>query len=48
MSVTKLSLAERLVLLNLLSATDGNVVIVHGHRNIIVCKIAGQPHRLVR
>jgi hypothetical protein len=48
MSVTKLSLAERPVLLNLLSATDGNVVVVHGHRNIIVCKIADQPHGLVR
>jgi hypothetical protein len=39
MSVTKLSLAERLVLLHLLSATDGNVAIVHGHRNVTVSKI---------
>jgi hypothetical protein len=39
LSVTKLSLAERPVLLNLLSATDGNVVAVHGHRNIIMCKM---------
>jgi hypothetical protein len=39
-SVTKLSLAERLILLHLLSATDGNVIAVRGHRNIIVCKIA--------
>jgi hypothetical protein len=39
MSVTKLSLVERLVLLHLLGATDGNVTTVHGHRNIIVCKI---------
>jgi hypothetical protein len=38
-SVTKLSLVERLVLLHLLSAMDGNVVAIHGHRNIIVCKI---------
>jgi hypothetical protein len=46
--VTKLSLAERLVLLHLLGATDGNVVAVRGHRNIIVCKIADRPHGLVR
>jgi hypothetical protein len=42
-SVTKLSQVERLVLLHLLSATDGNVITVHGHRNVIVCKIADQP-----
>jgi hypothetical protein len=46
-SVTKLSLAEKLVLLHLLGATDGNVVTVHGHRNIIVCKIADQAPDLV-
>jgi hypothetical protein len=40
MSVTKLSLVERLILLHLLGAMDGNVTTVHGHRNIIVCKIA--------
>jgi hypothetical protein len=42
MSVTKLSLAERLRLLHLLGATDGNVIAVHGHRNVIVCRIADQ------
>jgi hypothetical protein len=42
-SVTKLLLAERLVLLHLLGATDANVIDVHGHRNIIVCKIADRP-----
>jgi hypothetical protein len=47
-SVTKLSLVERLVLLYLLSATDGNVVTVCGHRNVIVCKIADQPPGLMR
>jgi hypothetical protein len=47
-SVTKLSLAERLVLLHLLSATDGNVIAVRGHRNIIVCKIADRSPGLVR
>jgi hypothetical protein len=40
MSVTKLLLAERLVLLHILSATNGNVTTVCGHRNIIMCKIA--------
>jgi hypothetical protein len=48
MSVTKLSLAEGLVLLHLLDATDGNVIIVHGHRNVIVCKIADRLPGLVR
>jgi hypothetical protein len=43
MSVTKLSLAERPVFLHLLSATDGNVIAIRGHWNIIVCKIADQP-----
>jgi hypothetical protein len=47
-SVTKLLLAERLVLLHLLGATDGNVIAVRGHRNIIVCKIADRPPGLVR
>jgi hypothetical protein len=47
-SVIKLSLAERLILLHLLGARDGNVVAVHGHRNVIVCKIAKQSPGLVR
>jgi hypothetical protein len=47
-SVTKLSVVERLVLLHLLDPTDGNVVTVCGHRNIIVYKIADQPLGLVR
>jgi hypothetical protein len=42
-SVTKLSLVERLILLHLLGATDGKVVAIRGHRNIIVCKIADPP-----
>jgi hypothetical protein len=42
-SVTKLSLAERLILLYLVCAMDGNVIAVRGHRNIIVCKIADRP-----
>jgi hypothetical protein len=46
--VTKLSLAERLILLHLLGATDGNVVAVRGHRNVIRCKIANRPLGLLR
>jgi hypothetical protein len=48
MSVTKLSLVERLVFLHLLGATDGNIIAVHGHRNVIVCKITARPHGPVR
>jgi hypothetical protein len=43
MSVTKRLLAERLILLHLLGATDGNIIVVHGHRNVIVQKIADRP-----
>jgi hypothetical protein len=46
-SVTKVSMVERLILLYLLGATDGNIITVHGHRNIIMCKIADQPPCLV-
>jgi hypothetical protein len=42
-SVTKLSLVERLILLHLLGATDGNVITIRGHRNVIMCKIVDQP-----
>jgi hypothetical protein len=48
MSVTKLSLTERLILLHLLGVTDGNVIVIHGHRNIIECKIADRPPGLMR
>jgi hypothetical protein len=47
-SVTQLSLVERLILLHLLGAIDGNVIIVHGHRNVIMCKIADRPPGLMR
>jgi hypothetical protein len=47
-SVTNLSLAERLILLHLLGATNENVVTVGGHRNVIVCKIADRPPGLMR
>jgi hypothetical protein len=39
-SVTKLSLVKRLILLHLLHATDGNVIAIRGHRNVIVYKVA--------
>jgi hypothetical protein len=42
-SVTKFSLAERLILLDLLGAMDENVITIRGHRNVIVCKIAYRP-----
>jgi hypothetical protein len=47
-SVAKLSLAERLILLHLLGATDGNVVAVRRHRTVIVCKIVDRPPGLMR
>jgi hypothetical protein len=43
MSVTKLSLVMRLILLHLLGATDGNFIVVYGHGNVIMCKIADRP-----
>jgi hypothetical protein len=48
MSLTKLSMTERLILLHLLGVTDGNVVTICGHRNVIVYKIADQPLGLMR
>jgi hypothetical protein len=48
MSVTNLLLVERLVLLHLLGAMDGNVITVCGHRNVIMCKIADRPPSLVQ
>jgi hypothetical protein len=48
MSVIKLSMVERLVLLHLLDATDGNVIVIHRHRNVIVCKIVDRPPGLMR
>jgi hypothetical protein len=47
-SVTKLSLAERLILLHLLGATYGNAIAVCGHRNVIMFKIADRPPGLVQ
>jgi hypothetical protein len=38
-SVSKLSMAEGLVLLHLLSGADGDVITVRSLRKVIVCKI---------
>jgi hypothetical protein len=46
--VTKLSMAERLILLHLLGAMSGNVVAIHNYRNVIMCKIEDRPAGLVR
>jgi hypothetical protein len=43
-SVSKLSTAEGLVLLHLLSGADGDVIAIRSLRNVIVCKITAQPH----
>jgi hypothetical protein len=47
-SVTKLSLAQRLIFHHLLGAMDGNVITACGHRNVIMCKIADRHLGLVR
>jgi predicted membrane GTPase involved in stress response len=43
MRVSKLSTVEGLVLLHLLSATDGDVIAIRSLRNVIVCKIMARP-----
>jgi hypothetical protein len=48
MSVSKLLMAEGLVLLHLLSGVDGGVVIIRSLRNVIVCRITARPHGPVR
>jgi hypothetical protein len=37
-------MVEGLILLHLLSGTDGDVVTVHSLRNVIVGKITARPH----
>jgi hypothetical protein len=36
-------MVEELVLLHLCGVTDGDVIAVRGHRNIVVCRIADRP-----
>jgi hypothetical protein len=47
-SVSKLSMAEGLVLVHLLSGADGDVVAVRSHRNVVMCKITARPHGPMR
>jgi hypothetical protein len=42
-SVSKLSMAEGLVLLHLPSGADGDVIAIRSLRNVIVCKITARP-----
>jgi hypothetical protein len=39
-SVSKLSMVEGLIVLHLHGGMDGDVIAIHSHRNIIVCRIA--------
>jgi hypothetical protein len=47
-SVSKLLIAEGLILLHLLSGADGDVIAICSLRNIIVCRITAQPHGPMR
>jgi hypothetical protein len=42
--VNKLSVAEGLILLHLLSGADGDVVTIRSFRNIVMCKKMAQPY----
>jgi hypothetical protein len=44
MSVSKLSMLEGLILVQLFSGADGDVVAIRSLRNVIVCKITALPH----
>jgi hypothetical protein len=43
-SVSKLLMAEGLILLHLLSGVDGDVIVIRCLSNVIVCKITARPH----
>jgi hypothetical protein len=47
-SVSKLSMAEGLILLHLLGGADGDVVAFHSFWKVIVCKIMARPHGPMR
>jgi hypothetical protein len=47
-SVSKLSMVEGLILLNLFSGADEDVVAIRNLRNIIMCKITAQAYGLMR
>jgi hypothetical protein len=42
-SMSKLSMAEGLVLVHLLTGADGDVIAIRSHMNAVVCKIAARP-----
>jgi hypothetical protein len=48
MSVSKLSMAEGLILLHLHSGMDGDVIVIYSHGHITLCKITARPYGLVR
>jgi hypothetical protein len=48
MSVSRLSMAEGLILLHLLSGADGDIIAIRSLRNVIVCKITARPRSPVR
>jgi hypothetical protein len=43
MSVSKLLTVEGLILLHLLSGADGDIIVVHSLRNVIMCRIMARP-----
>jgi hypothetical protein len=47
-SVSKLSMAEGLVLIHLCGGMNGDGIALYGHRNVVMCRIADRPSGLVR
>jgi hypothetical protein len=47
MSVSKLSMAEGLILLHLYGGVDGDVIAVRGHRNVVMSRIADRTPNLM-
>jgi hypothetical protein len=47
-SVSKLSMAEVLILLHLCDGMDGDIIAIHGQRNVVVCRIADRSRGLMR
>jgi hypothetical protein len=47
MSVSKLSMVERLILLHLYDGVDGDIIAVRGHRNVVMSRIADRTPSLM-
>jgi hypothetical protein len=47
-SVSKLSMAEVLILLHLCDGMDGDIIAIHGQRNVLVCRIVDRSRGLMR